>query len=115
MALPIEIPKLLGTVVDRVAPAVVSIGRRHRGSGVVIDPGRVLTNAHNVRGDEVTVTFVGGRSERGRVSGIDIDGDLAVVAADTGDAPPLVWASGEAAIGSLVFGVAATAGGGTRA
>ena len=115
MALPTEIPKLLSIVVDRAAPAVVSIGRHHRGSGVVIEPGLVLTNAHNIRGDEVTVTFLGRRSERGRVSGVDIDGDLAVVAVETGDAPSIAWSSGEAAIGTLVFGVAATAGGGTRA
>ena len=33
-----------------------------RGSGVVIADGQVLTNAHNLRGDEVTVTFADGRS-----------------------------------------------------
>ena len=42
--------------------AVVGIGRRTRGSGVVIADGRVLTNAHNLRGDEVTVTFRDGRT-----------------------------------------------------
>lgn len=115
MPLQTELPKLLGTVAQRVAPSVVSIGRHHRGSGVVIDAGRVVTNAHNIRGDEVTVTFEGGRSERGRVTGVDIDGDVAVVTVETGDAPPIGWSDAEAGLGTLVFGVAATAGGATRA
>ena len=37
-------------------------------SGVVIADGQVLTNAHNLRGDEVTVTFADGRSTRGTVA-----------------------------------------------
>ena len=46
---------------------VGSIGRRasagtSAGPGVVIADGRVLTNAHNVRGEQVTVTFADGRS-----------------------------------------------------
>ena len=45
------------------APARPSSGSAsgNRGSGVVIADGRVLTNAHNLRGDEVTVTFRDGR------------------------------------------------------
>ena len=46
---------------DTAGPAVVGIGRGIRGSGIVIADGRVLTNAHNLRGDEVTVTFRDGR------------------------------------------------------
>ena len=42
----------------QVGPAVVGIGtRRALGSGVVVAAGKVLTNAHNVRGDEATITF----------------------------------------------------------
>ena len=67
------------TVHDTAGSAVVGIGRGIRGSGVVIADGRVLTNAHNLRGDEVTVTFRDGRSAVGTVSGVDADGDLAVV------------------------------------
>ena len=47
------------------------------GSGTVIAPGRVLTNAHNLRHEEVTVTFADGRTETGRVAGSDLDLDLA--------------------------------------
>ena len=48
---------------DTAGPAVVGIGRGIRGSGIVIADGRVLTNAHNLRGDEVTVTFRDGRTD----------------------------------------------------
>lgn len=96
------------------SPSVVGIGSRLRGSGVVVGENRVLTNAHNLRGDEVTVTFAGGRSIRGRVAGTDIDGDLAVIDVDTAGAPALPWASGTSAVGSVVFGLAATSGGPAR-
>ena len=50
---------------------------------MVIAAGKVLTNAHNLRGDEVTVTFADGRRTRGTVAGWDGDGDLAVIDVDT--------------------------------
>ena len=96
------------------SPSVIGIGSRLRGSGVVVGENRVLTNAHNLRGDEVTVTFADGRSIRGRVAGTDLDGDLAVIDVDTAGAPALGWASGTAAVGSVVFGLAATSGGPAR-
>jgi serine protease Do len=77
-------------VAERVGPSVVGIGHHWaRGSGVVIAPGRVLTNAHNLRGEAVTVTFTDGRSEQGRPAGVDLDGDLAVIEVDTAEAPAL--------------------------
>ena len=98
-----------------VAPSIVGIGSRLRGSGVVVADGQVLTNAHNLRGDEVTVTFADGRTATGTVAGIDVDGDLAVIEVDTAGATPLAWADGDGpAVGSVVFGAAATPGGGTR-
>src|ERR1700722_16039228 len=66
--------------------------RRGAGAGIVLGQGQVLTNAHNVRGDQVTVTFAGGRTAEGTVAGRDIDGDLAVISVDTGDTPALEWA-----------------------
>ena len=69
-------------------PSIVGIGSRLRGSGVVFADGQVLTNAHNVRGDEVTVTFADGRTATGRLAGIDVDGDLAVIEVDTAGAAP---------------------------
>src|SRR5215467_1857334 len=77
--------------------SVVGIGQRWGvGSGVVLGEGRVLTNAHNVRGDQVTVTFADGRTAEGSVAGHDIDADLAVIEVDTGGAPALSWAAGSA-------------------
>jgi S1-C subfamily serine protease len=110
-----EIQSTVTAVAERASAAIVGIGSRQRGSGVVIADGCVLTNAHNIRGDEVTVTFANGRSARGQVSGIDVDGDLAVISVDTAGATPLEWADGGGAtIGTVVFGAAATSGGGTR-
>lgn len=109
-----ELQSALVSVAQTVGPSVVGIGSRLRGSGVVYADGLVLTNAHNVRGDEVSVTFSDGRSARGRLAGIDVDGDLAVVAVDTAGARPIDWGGGEIPAGSVVFGAAATPGGGTR-
>src|SRR5215216_2923079 len=76
-----DLSDALASLHERVAPSVVGIGSRLRGSGVVVADGQILTNAHNLRGEEVTVTFPGGRTTVGRVAGVDVDGDLAVVAA----------------------------------
>jgi S1-C subfamily serine protease len=77
---------------ERTGPAVVGIGRGWGvGSGIVIAPGRVLTSAHNVRHEEVTVTFADGRQERGRVAGSDPDLDVAVIEVDTGEVEPAQW------------------------
>ena len=51
---------------ERVGPSVVGLGRGWgHGSGVVIADGHVLTSAHNLRRDEVTVSFADGRRETG--------------------------------------------------
>jgi serine protease Do len=106
----------VGSVAAAVGPAVVGIGRRHRGSGVVVADGRVVTNAHNLHGEEVTVTFADGRVARGQVAGADLEGDLAVVLVDTAGVDPVEWHDGVSpAIGMAVIGLAALAGGGTRA
>lgn len=110
-----ELTSALVRLNDAVAPSVVGVGSRLRGSGVVVADGQILTNAHNIRGDEVTVTFAGGRSATGRLAGIDVDGDLAVVAVDTSGATPLGWAEGDGPTpGTVIFAAAATPGGGAR-
>src|SRR5919201_6957766 len=79
-----ELEQAVREVADRVGPSVVGIGRgRGRGSGVVLADGLVATNAHNLRGEETTVVFAGDRSAVGRVAGVDVDADLAVLAVDT--------------------------------
>ena len=58
-----------------VGPAVVGLGRGWGfGSGVVISQGRVLTSAHNLRRDGVTVVFADERREQATVAGTDPDG-----------------------------------------
>ncbi len=96
--------------------SVVGIGQRWgAGSGIVLADGQVLTNAHNVRGDQVTVTFADGRTAEGSVAGHDIDSDLAVISVDTGETPALPWAaSASVEIGTPVFALANPGGRGLR-
>jgi len=96
--------------------SVVGIGQRWGvGSGIVLGEGKVLTNAHNVRGDQVTVTFADGHAADGTVAGRDVDGDLAVISVDTSGVPALPWADGAAAeIGMPVFALANPGGRGLR-
>jgi len=114
MSLLDDLSSAIAAAAAAAAPSVVGIGSRLRGSGVVIGVNRVLTNAHNLRGDEVTVSFSDGRSLRGRVAGTDIDGDLAVIDVDTAGTTVLAWAGGNTSVGSVVFGLAATSGGPAR-
>ncbi len=102
-------------VSDKSAPAVVGIGGRWlRGSGVVVAKDRVLTNAHNVRGDGATVVFGDTRRERGRLLAADFDGDLAVLDVPTGDARPIEWGTATPGVGAVVFAVAKAPSGSTR-
>jgi serine protease Do len=116
MAILDEIGALIKRQAEGPGASVVGIGQRWgAGTGIVLSEGRVLTNAHNVRGDRVTVTFAGGRTAEGSVAGLDMDGDLAVVEVDTGDVPALPWASRTPAeIGMPVFAVANPGGRGLR-
>src|SRR5256884_7074220 len=101
---------------DGAGSSVVGIGQRWGvGSGIVLAEGRVLTNAHNVRGDQVTVTFADGRTAEGSVAGQDLDGDLAVIEVDTGGAPALASAAGASpAIGTPGFALPNPGGRGRR-
>jgi len=110
-----ELSNSIASVAASSGPSIVGIGRHVRGAGVVIADGQVLTNAHNLRGDTVTVTFGDGRSAMGDVAGVDGDGDLAVVSVDTAGAKTIAWGDGGSlAVGSPVFGAATTVGGGVR-
>jgi len=106
----------IARLANEAGSSVVGIGQRWGvGSGVVLDEGRVLTNAHNVRGSQVTVTFADGRTAEGTVAGTDIEGDLAVIEVETGQVPALSWATDAPAIGTSVFGLANPGGRGLRA
>ncbi|MEO8461578.1 MAG: trypsin-like peptidase domain-containing protein [Chloroflexota bacterium] len=109
-----DLSSAISSIATTASPSVVGIGSRLRGTGIVIGANRVLTNAHNLRGEQVTVTFADGRTSRGPVSGTDVDGDLAVIEVDTADAPALEWSSGDAVVGSVVFGLGATSAGAPR-
>jgi serine protease Do len=102
-----EIGAGIARLAGEAGSSVVGIGRRWGvGSGIVLGEGRVLTNAHNVRGSHVTVTFADGRTAEGSVTGTDVDGDLAVIEVETGEVPALPWATEAPAIGTPVFGLA---------
>jgi serine protease Do len=103
-----ELQQAAATVVERLGRATVAIGRDHRGSGLVIAPGQILTCAHNLRDRTTEVTFADGDRAQATVLGVDADGDLAVLGVDTADVTPAEWAPLDTAPahGQVVFGVA---------
>ena len=110
-----EIQASIARLAEDAGPSVAGIGQRWGiGSGIVLGEGRVLTNAHNVRGSQATVTFADGRTAEGTVAGHDIDGDLAVIEADTGQAAALPWSTAAPAIGTPVFALSNPGGRGLR-
>jgi serine protease Do len=110
-----EIQASIARLAEDAGPSVAGIGQRWGiGSGIVLGAGRVLTNAHNVRSSQATVTFADGRTAEGNVTGHDVDGDLAVIEADTGQVPALPWATAAPAIGTPVFALANPGGRGLR-
>jgi serine protease Do len=120
MAVLEDVGTAIASVVEQVGPAVVGLGRGWGvGSGVVIDRGLVLTNAHNLRREResVTITFADGHQEEGRVAGSDPDLDVAVIAVETGEVEPVQWPAPdeEPAIGRPVVALANPGGRGLRA
>lgn len=111
-----DLEQALAAVADSVGASTVGIGgRRSAGSGIVIGEGRVLTNAHNLRGSEVTVTFADGRSETASSLGSDVDKDVAVIGVDTKGIPAPSWGKpDDLGIGSLVVALSNPGGRGLR-
>jgi S1-C subfamily serine protease len=111
-----EVQAGIRQLAESAGASVVGVGQQWgAGSGIVLGEGQVLTNAHNVRGDRLMVTFAGGRTAEGNVAGHDIDADLAVISVDTSGAPALPWAAGASAeIGLPVFALANPGGRGLR-
>ena len=116
MAVLDSLQETIAGTAQRVGPSVVGLGRGWGfGSGVVIEAGQVLTNAHNARRDQVTVAFADGRRETGEWTAADTDLDLAVISVDTGDAPTVAWEPGAApGIGTPVLALANPGGRGLR-
>lgn len=110
-----EISEATAAVAQRTGPAVVAIGRSSRGTGVIVAPGRVVTNAHNLRDRTTQVTFADGRTAQAAAVGVDVDGDLAVLEVDTGDVTPVEWGDATSLQpGTPVFGVARRGSNGVR-
>jgi serine protease Do len=109
------VQETIADLAGSVGTAVVGVGRRrHVGSGIVVDKDTVLTNAHNIHNHQVTVTFTDGRTETGEVRGIDSDGDIAVIAVDTGDVTPVGWGDESVDLGSPLAGLSNPGGQGLR-
>src|SRR5271156_1835568 len=93
-----EIQVSIARLAGESGSSVGGLGQRWGvGSGIVLGENRVLTNAHNLRGSRVTVTFADGHTAEGTVAGSDVDGDLAVVEVETGQAPALPGAPADCA------------------
>ena len=110
-----ELGQEIGGIAERVGPSVVGIGNRWRGgSGVVIGENRILTNAHNLHGDEVTITFADGRTADAKALGVDTDGDLAVLEASTEGATALELGADAPGVGAAVVALGNPNGHGPR-
>ncbi|MGH9291415.1 MAG: S1C family serine protease [Acidimicrobiales bacterium] len=108
-----EISSVITAAADRVGPSVVAVNRL--GTGFVIDEGSVVTNAHNLRDAETRVTFADGRVETATAVGVDVDGDLAVVSVNTGQAPAIEWSEETPTLGTFVVALSNARGRGLRA
>ena len=113
-----EIQSRIAEVARERGPSVVGIGRGWRfGSGTVIARDRVLTAAHHVRSEGVTVTLAEGGGPSAELVGVDRDLGVALLEVDTGEVEPLAWAPAEAevGIGTAVIALANPGGRGLRA
>jgi serine protease Do len=108
-----EITSTIASVAEKVGPSVVGVNRH--GTGIVVAEGFVVTNAHNLRGDETYITFADGRSATGTHAGVDLDGDLAVVAVDTTDVAPIEFSTTAVSVGQVVIALSNPRGRGLRA
>jgi serine protease Do len=106
----------IGRATDANGSSIVGFGGRWgRGSGFVIGPGRVLTNAHNLSDQEVRVSLENGRVETARVLGVDHHSDLALLEVDTG-LTAVTWSPDEVSVtvGKPVLALANPGGRGLR-
>jgi S1-C subfamily serine protease len=97
-------------VVDAVVPSTVKVegiacSRVQEGSGFVVGPGLIVTNAHVVAGEDETVVQRSDGSEvRAQVVAFDPERDLAVLRANDLDRPALARSSVEVGGLGAVFG-----------
>lgn len=98
-----ELQEAVAATAQHTGAAVVAVGR---GAGVVVGDGHIVTNAHNL-GDEPIVRFADGRTAEATLVAADLDGDLAVLAADTGDVTPVTWGEAAPSLGGAVLALGA--------
>ena len=109
---PTELSSTIRTLAAQVGPTVVGVNGR--GCGIVIGTGLIVTNTHNLDGPEAEIDLGDGNVVTGTVAGADLDGDIAVLRADTGEIAPLDDAEGGVEIGDVVFGISRPRGGALR-
>ncbi|MDN4610487.1 MarP family serine protease [Arthrobacter burdickii] len=88
----VDTPELAAAAasVVRITGTAYQCGQNQTGSGFVVAPGRVITNAHVVAGvNEPVVEVPGGGALPGRVVQLDTARDIAVIAVDDLEAAPL--------------------------
>jgi S1-C subfamily serine protease len=98
----------LAAVVERTAPAVVAVHARPRfsSSGVLWQPGIVVTAEHTIRREEeITVTLPEGGNVPATLAGRDAGTDLAVLRVEARGAAPLVQAGTVPGPGNLVLAI----------
>jgi serine protease Do len=103
----------IASAAEKVGPSVVGINRY--GSGIVVADGFVVTNAHNLRGPGVAVFFADDKWVKGEPTGIDVDGDLTVIAVDTSGIEPVTWSEETVKLGQGVIALSNPRGRGIRA
>ena len=88
-------------VADGVSPSVVRIGRHGgRGCGVVVAGHGLVVTAQPARPHDAG--HLRRRPCHPGHTGIDVDGDLGVLAVDTGGVPAVTWSEGQAELGQAV-------------
>jgi S1-C subfamily serine protease len=99
-------------VVQRAAPTLVSVhSHRAMSSGFVWKPGLIVTADEALAEEgEIEVILPDGRRAAAKVAGRDPTTDVALLRADTGDAPAVVFGDAPARAGALVVVVGAREG-----
>lgn len=108
-----EISAAIASVASTAGSAVVGVNRH--GTGIVVSDGYVVTNAHNLTGEATYITFADGHTASGTQAGVDLDGDLAVVAVDTAGASAVEFSTGPVTVGQVVVALSNPRGRGLRA
>ena len=61
----------ISALAAKAAASTVTVGRNGRGSGIVIGPNEVLTNAHNLRDRTTQITLSDGTAHQGTLVATD--------------------------------------------